>query len=59
MGGPFDFFGELSHPDHKGVTPEQYANRMLLREAMESGGFAPVKEEWWQFTELQSHLGSL
>ena len=34
MGGPFDFFGELSHPDYKGVTPEQFENRMLLRGAM-------------------------
>ena len=32
MGGTFDCFGELSHPDYTGITEEQYANRMLLRE---------------------------
>ena|GEM_PF-3684851 len=23
-GGTFDYFGELSHPDYKGITDEQY-----------------------------------
>ena len=50
MGGPFDFFGELSHPDYRGVTPEQRAHRMLLREAMLRRGFRPLAEEWWHFT---------
>ena len=50
MGGPFDFFGELSHPDYKGITEEQYANRMLLRDAMQRRGFLPLAEEWWHFT---------
>ena len=50
MGGPFDFFGELSHPDFPGVTKEQHANRMLLREAMLSHGFLPLASEWWHFT---------
>ena len=50
MGGTFDFFGELSHPDYTGITEEQYANRMILREAMLSHGFRPLDEEWWHFT---------
>ncbi len=50
MGGPFDFFGELSHPNHSGVTPAQYANRMLLREAMLARNFRPLSTEWWHFT---------
>ena len=50
MGGVFDFFGELSHPDYKDITDEQYANRMLLREGMLSHGFRPLPEEWWHFT---------
>ena len=50
MGGPFDFFGELSHPDYAGVTPEQHANRMLLRDAMVRRGFRPLSTEWWHFT---------
>ncbi len=50
MGGTFDWFGELSHPDYEGVTEEQYENRMLLREAMLAHGFKPLAEEWWHFT---------
>ena len=50
MGGTFDYFGELSHPDYTGITGEQYDNRMLLREAMLSHGFKPLEEEWWHFT---------
>lgn len=50
MGGTFDYFGELSHADYTGVTEQQYANRMLLREAMMRHGFKPISEEWWHFT---------
>ena len=50
MGGTFDYFGELSHPDYKNITDEQYANRMLLREVMLKYGFKPLEEEWWHFT---------
>ena len=50
MGGTFDYFGQLSHPDYQGITQEQYANRMILREAMMAHGFRPLEEEWWHFT---------
>ena len=50
MGGPFDFFGEESHPDYRGITDEQYANRMLLQNAMVNNGFEPLDCEWWHFT---------
>lgn len=50
MGGTFDYFGELSHPDYTGITEEQYANRMLLRDVMLKHGFKPIAEEWWHFT---------
>ena len=51
MGGPFDFFGELSHPDYTGaLTPAQHANRRLLRDAMLARGFRPLSTEWWHFT---------
>ncbi len=50
MGGTFDYFGELSHPDYKKITAEQYENRMILRDAMVSHGFKPLDEEWWHFT---------
>lgn len=50
MGGPFDFFGELSHPDSPAVTPQQHENRWLLRDAMLARGFKPLSTEWWHFT---------
>ena len=50
MGGPFDLFSEVSHPDYRGITEEQYANRMLLQHAMVRCGFRPIDCEWWHFT---------
>ena len=50
MGSPFDLFSEISHPDSRAVTDEQYANRMHLREAMTRGGFQPIDCEWWHFS---------
>ena len=50
MGGPFDYFGELSHPDFKGITDAQYNNRMRLRSLMTRNGFVPIDCEWWHFT---------
>lgn len=50
MGSPFDLFDEISHPDSKAVTAEQFANRMLLQDAMVRHGFAPIDCEWWHFT---------
>ena len=49
MGGPFDYFGELSHPDYRGITDEQYENRMMLQRTMVRNGFAPYECEWWHF----------
>ena len=50
MGSPFDFFSEVSHPDYKGVTDDQYENRMMLRNVMVKHGFEPIDCEWWHFT---------
>ena len=50
VGGTFDYFGELSHPDYKGVSDKQYSNRMFLRDLMAKHGFTPIDEEWWHFT---------
>jgi len=50
MGGPFDLFSEVSHPDYRGVTEGQYHNRMFLRNAMLRNGFKPIDCEWWHFT---------
>lgn len=50
MGSPFDFFGEVSHPDCRDITDAQYENRMTLRRAMLRAGFDPIDCEWWHFT---------
>jgi D-alanyl-D-alanine dipeptidase len=50
MGSPFDYFSEVSHPDYKGITEEQFENRMFLQELMVHGGFEPIDCEWWHFT---------
>ena len=50
MGGTFDWFGLESHPDYRDITEEQFANRMILRQAMLRHGFKPIDEEWWHFT---------
>lgn len=50
MGGPFDYFGELSHPDYQGISDEQKFNRQLLHNAMIEAGFVGIAEEWWHFT---------
>ena len=50
MGGGFDYFSTVSHPDYTGVSEEQYRNRMTLRNAMLNNGFSPCATEWWDFT---------
>jgi len=50
MGSPFDMFSEISHPDYKGITDDQYKNRMTLRNVMMRNGFIPIDCEWWHFT---------
>lgn len=50
MGSPFDLFSEVSHPDYRGITDEQYENRMTLRNAMLRNGFQPIDCEWWHFS---------
>ena len=50
MGGPFDLFSEVSHPDYRGITEEQYDNRMFLQNVMLRNGFTGIDCEWWHFT---------
>ena len=49
MGSPFDMFSERSHPDYRGITDEQYENRMILQNSMVRNGFEPYECEWWHF----------
>ena len=50
MGSPFDLFSEASHPDYRGITDEQYENRMNLQTVMIRNGFKALDCEWWHFT---------
>ena len=50
MGSPFDLFSEVSHPDCREITEEQYENRMLLQNVMVRNGFEPIFCEWWHFS---------
>lgn len=50
MGGTFDLFSEISHPDYKKLTKEQKKNRKVLHDAMVKAGFNGIDSEWWHFT---------
>ena len=50
MGGAFDLFSEISHPDYKKITKKQKKNREILRNAMFKAGFDGIDSEWWHFT---------
>ncbi len=50
MGSPFDLFSEISHPDNRSVTEEQYENRQFLQKVMVRNGFQPIDCEWWHFS---------
>lgn len=50
MGGTFDLFSEVSHPDYKKLTKQQKKNRKILADAMKKAGFKGIDSEWWHFT---------
>ncbi len=50
MGSRFDFFGPISWPNSREVTPQQGANRALLQSLMRAERFVPYTQEWWHFT---------
>ena len=51
MGGPFDFFGELSHFTYTAtLTDAQIENRTILHDTMVANGFRALETEWWHFT---------
>ena len=50
MGGTFDLFSEISHPDYKKLTRKQKHNRKILHNAMVKAGFNGIDSEWWHFT---------
>jgi zinc D-Ala-D-Ala dipeptidase len=50
MGTGFDCFSERSHTNATGLTPEQGANRQLLKSVMARHGFRNLSTEWWHYT---------
>ncbi|KHD88384.1 MAG: hypothetical protein OM95_09635 [Bdellovibrio sp. ArHS] len=59
MGTGFDDFRDLAQPKLEQkflasgeLTPQQHANRLLLRELLESQGFKVLEHEWWHFNAL-------
>lgn len=50
MGTGFDCFHPLSHTENQEITPQQKANRLLLKTLMDKYGFRNLPEEWWHFT---------
>ena len=50
MGGTFDLFSEISHPNYKKLTKSQKKNRKILHDAMIKAGFTGIDSEWWHFT---------
>lgn len=49
MGGNFDDFSEVSHPDYKGISRKARRNRRLLAKIMTDAGFSIYPYEWWHF----------
>jgi len=56
MGTAFDALSILSHPQHEAehlrqglLTELQLANRHVLYQAMQHGGFVGIASEWWHF----------
>jgi len=63
MGTSFDFFGDLAQPRYEDrflkagqLTPEQVANRKLLRTVMENAGFEHISNEWWHFNAVPAKV---
>ena len=50
MGGPFDFFGDLSGHDYPKLNTTQKKNRQKLKSIMQKYGFKPYSKEWWHYT---------
>lgn len=50
MGTGYDCFSLRSHTMNPGLSAQQRANRLLLKQLMESNGFMNLPEEWWHYT---------
>ncbi|KAA6223310.1 D-alanyl-D-alanine dipeptidase [Streptomyces albofaciens JCM 4342] len=50
MGTGFDCFDTLAHTLDPRVQGRQRANRLLLKQGLESAGFRNYDKEWWHYT---------
>lgn len=51
MGGPWDFFDDISHTDHSSlILASQRVERLRLKRVMERHGFRNYDKEWWHYT---------
>ena len=46
--GEYDAEAAVANP--RGLTEQQFRNRLILRQAMLRHGFKPLSSEWWHFT---------
>jgi zinc D-Ala-D-Ala dipeptidase len=53
MGSSYDFLDKISASEYQSITPQQRANRILLRNIMEKHGFKYYSKEWWHFTLIK------
>lgn len=49
MGGRHDLLDARSATVYAGLTPQQQANRLKLKQAMEHAGFRNYDKEWWHY----------
>lgn len=49
MGGRHDFLDASSATRYPGLTSEQQANRLLLRDTMNRAGMRNYRKEWWHY----------
>lgn len=52
MGGPFDYFGPVSHTACETISNEAKRMRELLKSTMEANGFDNYRKEWWHYEFL-------
>lgn len=49
MGGRHDLLDASSATEYAGLTPQQQANRLLLRDTLTSVGMKNYSKEWWHY----------